>query len=129
MEIKHEEKSESGNAQLELFWTRFYKTDMRKIVTVLIETTLDYQNLQFVLDESVTKRTPFVSGITVHKPLFSSEMDLSPLDSVRGVEPMPIPDNGDKQNEEQLEKDSRVNTEPYVPPYEPNACDLGGGWD
>ena len=44
---------------------------MKKVISVLVETTLEPGNLQVVLDENITFRTPFVTGIAVPAPINS----------------------------------------------------------
>lgn len=77
-----------------------------------METTLEPENLQVVLDENITKKTMFVSNIMVQKPATTSG------------------ENGNG-NHEEIVTEKFVIPEPeietYHSPKEPNACDIGGG--
>ena len=77
-----------------------------------METTLEPENLQVVLDESITKKTMFVSKIMVQKPAIGGD------------------GNGNGNHEEIVTEEFIIpplETETYQPPKEPNACDIGGG--
>ena len=71
-----------------------------------METTLEPENLQVVLDENITRKTGFVSSISVQKPATGNNL------------------NGIESNIE-VEKSAPPPPQ-YIPPTEPQACDVGG---
>ena len=76
---------------------------------VLVETTLEPENLQVVLDENITRKTGFVSSISVQKPATGNNL------------------NGTQSNIE-VEKFSPPSSDlRYIPPTEPQASGVGDG--
>ena len=91
---------------------------MKRIIAVLVETTLEPENLQVELDENITKRTTFVSNVMVQKPAIGNSR------------------NGNGNHAEMLPNEivpPEIEAPPpeiqktYEPPKQPNACDIGGG--
>ena len=77
-----------------------------------METTLEPENLQVVLDESITKKTMFVSKVMVQKPAIGGDSN----------------GNGKKEEivpEEFIIPPQEIQT--YQPHKEPNARDIAGG--
>ena len=82
---------------------------------VLIQTTLEPENLQVVLNEAVTRRSVFVSDIIVQKPVIGSNGNGNREHINAGLFVPP-------EEVEVLETKS----EPYTPPTEPLVCNIGG---
>tara|TARA_B100000427_G_C15518096_1_gene599101 strand:+ start:819 stop:1100 length:282 start_codon:yes stop_codon:yes gene_type:complete len=93
---------------------------MKKVISVLVETTLEPGNLQVVLDEKITFRTPFVTGIAVQAPINNETNGNGNGNNYQT--PVVVKEFVPPEEEPPEEK-----LPTYIPPTQPSACDLGGG--
>ena len=78
---------------------------------MLVQTTLEPEKLQVVLNETVTRKSVFVSDMKVQKPVngrpeYVNAESFLPTKEIELSEAEPVP---------------------YVPPTEPLVCNIGGG--